>query len=143
MSDPASIAAAPLVAVVTPIVVQVASAIVALAVAWAASRFHAMTGATIQAAALARITAAAQSEAGALIAAAGDNLATKSIPVGSVDVARIANKIAGDLPNEMAKIGLPPNIVAARVATIVAGEIGKLQASMTAVPVEPAAAPKS
>jgi len=136
MSDPtALIAAAPLVDALAPIVVQVASAVIAIAITWAAARFSKATGIQIQAGALNRITAAAQSEAGALIATAGDNLATKSIPVWSPTVAGIADKLAANLPAEMKAAGLTPD----HVATIVAGEIGKLQASMTTV-AAPAAA---
>jgi hypothetical protein len=130
MSDPtASIAVAPLVAAATPIVIQVAGGVIALAITWAAARFHAATGVQIQAGALARITGAAQSEVGALVAAASDNLASKSIPVNSPQVAVIANKIAQALPSEMTSLGFSP----AHVATIVAGEFGKLQAQMTFV----------
>jgi hypothetical protein len=139
MSDPtAVVAAAPLVAAFVPIVVQVAGAVIAGAIAWAAARFSKATGVQLRASALTRITAAAQSEAGALIAEAGDNLAMKSIPVGSSTVAAIANKLATNLPAEMKTAGLTP----AHVATIVAGEIGKMQASMTSVPAPAAALAK-
>ncbi len=85
----------------------------------------------------ARVASAAANEAGALVAAASDNLATRSIPVGSPMVADAARRIQSALPGVMNATGLTTTDVAAMVA----GEIGKLQARMTAQPT-PAPPPK-
>jgi hypothetical protein len=130
MSDPTSaIAVAPIFDALTPIVVQVVGVVIAAAITFAAARFSAATGYQFKAGALARITAMAQSEGGAWILAEKDNLANRSIPVNSPQIAAIANKIAQALPGEMNSLGFTPS----HVAMIVAGELGKLQASMTSV----------
>lgn len=110
-----------------PILASVAGAIASAAVAYGAAVWARWTHQQIGAEALAKITAAAQSEAAALVAAAADNLATRQIPVGSPIVADIVLKLSGALPGELAAAGLTPD----RIATLVAGEIGKLQAQMT------------
>jgi hypothetical protein len=138
MSDPsATVAAAPIVAVVAPYLVQLAIVLIPIAVAWLANEFRRGAGVQVRQAALDKIDAWAESEAGALVAAAADNLATDKIPVGSPIVADIATRMMLALPDELKAAGLTPDVV----ATMVAGKIGKLQASMTSVaPAAPAAA---
>ena len=125
MSD--TVSAASIVAILAPYAVSLMGAVIAAAVAFAARTFTRWTHIQIEHAALDKVTAAAQSEAGALVAAAADNLATTQIPVGSPIVADIVVKLAGAMPADLAAAGLTPD----RVAVLVAGEIGKLQARMT------------
>ena len=125
----ADISFAPFVAALEPIVVQVSAVIVAAGISWAAARFARATHVTVQQAALDKLTKAAQAEAGALIAAAGDNLATEKIAVGSPTVAEIANRIVRGMPEALVVAGVTPT----HVATMVAGKIGELQARMTSV----------
>jgi hypothetical protein len=135
MSDPSmAVSAAPIVAVVAPYVVQIAIILIPFVFAWLAHEARRYAGVQIQQAALDKIDAWAEAEAGALVAAAADNLATREINVGSPIVAVIASRMAKALPEDLAAAGLS----AADVATIIAGKIGKLQASMTSV--APAAA---
>jgi hypothetical protein len=130
MSDPsAAIAAAPIVAVATPYVVQIAIVLIPVAVGWLANELRRHAGVKVQQAALDKIDAWAEAEAGALVAAAADNFATREINVGSPIVAVIASRMAKSLPDDLKAAGLS----AADVATIVTGKIGKLQASMTSV----------
>lgn len=134
MSDPSTISAAPIVTVVAPYLVQLAMVLIPIAVAWLANEFRRRTGVQVQQAALDKIDATAEAEAGALIAAAANNLATDQIKVGSPIVASIALRMAAALPKELAAAGLTSDAV----ATMVAGKIGKLQASMTTVAPPPA-----
>ena len=132
------ISLAPLVSALAPIAIQTAGVVIAAAVAWAAARFHAATGVTIKQGALDSLTKAAQAEAGALVAAAGDNLATAAIAINSPQVADITFRLVRGMPDALNAAGLTPS----NVATMVAGAIGELQARMTSV-TPPATAPSA
>ena len=77
------------------------------------------------------LKSAAATQAGKMVAAEEDNLATKVITVNSPKVADAANEIAKALP-EAAKIaGVTPEQINATLSTLIVGEIGKLQAAGT------------
>ena len=118
-----AIAAAPLVAVLQPFLTAVATTLIGVAVPLACAKFAQWTGFAFQAAAVERLTAEAQTEAGAAIAEAGDNLSSRAIPVGHPIVVAAAARIVKTLPSVMAAAGVTPE----GVARMVAGEIGKLQ----------------
>lgn len=129
MTDTATaIAAAPLVAALQPFLTAVATTLIGVAVPFACAKFAEWTGFAFQAAAIQRLTAEAQTEAGVAIAEAGDNLASRAIPVGHPIVVAAAARIVATLPTVMVAAGVTP----ASVARMVAGEIGKLQAQTPA-----------
>jgi hypothetical protein len=124
MSD--TISAAPFISALAPYIVSAAGAAVTFLASYGAVLIKRWFGIQTSQAALDRVTAEAKSEAGALVAAAANNLANDEIHVGSPIVADIVLKIAAALPKQLNDAGLTPD----RVAILVAGEIGKLQASM-------------
>lgn len=125
-----AIAAQPLVAELQPWVTAIVTALVGAAVTYGATIVHKLTGAALDNSSEASIRKWAASEAGALVASAADNLAGKSIPVGSSLVASAVLRLEAVLPDDIARLGFTP----ARLATIVAGEIGKLQAQAPPLP---------
>jgi hypothetical protein len=132
MTDPTTaVSAAPLVAFVQPYISAVVTALIGAAVTYGGYLFHKLTGATLDVAADAAIRKWAASEAGALVAEAADNLSSRSIPVGSAMVAAAVTRLEAVLPDEVKQLGFTPD----HLATIIAGEIGKLQAQATAQPV--------
>jgi hypothetical protein len=132
MSDSSTvISVAPAVAAVAPVFQAVVTTVVSGAVAIGAALFTRWTGVAVQAAYIAALRDAAQTEAGAIIAEAANNLSSTSIPVTSPIVAAAAARIAAGLPQAMQAVGMTPE----GLARLVAGEIGKLQAMATSVPV--------
>ena len=129
MSDTA-VLAAPFVAALQPYFTAAATAIVGGAITLAAAAFHKWTGIQIDTASLAAIRAAAQDEAGKMVAAAEDNLATRKVDVGSPMVSTAADAIAERLPAELKASGIAPE----DVEHMIAGAVGQLQARMTSVP---------
>ena len=121
---------APVLAALEPIVVQVSVVVIAAGVSWAAAQFARATHINIQGAALDKLTKAAQAEAGAAIAAAENNLAGAKIEIGNPIVAAAASRIVNAMPEVLVAAGVTPT----NVATMIAGELGRLQASMTAAP---------
>lgn len=133
MSDSSSaVSAAPFIDALAPYIVAVGVTVVTAAIGWAAQQFSKMTGINIDAQHLANLKSAAASEAGALLAADAQNLAGKTFNIGSPEVAAIVNRIGARFPDAVKALAPTPNAL----ATIVAGEIGKLQAQ------QPAAAAK-
>jgi hypothetical protein len=118
-----------------PIVVQVAYVVVAAALSFAALKFRQWTGIQIQAQALDRFTKAAQAEAGAVVLKGGDEVATMKVDVGSTMIADILDNIEKNLPGVLSAAGITPD----HAATVVAGKLGELQATMAGAP--PAAKP--
>ncbi len=118
-----------LIADSAPVIVPIASAAVTALIAVAVNAFARWTGVKIDAAFEAKLQSTAATEAGALVAAASDNLATASIKIGDKNVADAANRIIAELPEIAHALGLS----AADIQKYVVGEIGKLQARMTAV----------
>ncbi len=138
MSDPTTaIAAAPLVAIIKPYLEVAVDAAITGLIGWGVLLVQKWTGVQIQASLVNSIKSAAATEAGRLVASAEDNLATKSINVGSPIVAQAVTNIQGRIPDVLKSAGATPETLGA----IVAGEIGKLQASTVATPVIPPAAP--
>jgi hypothetical protein len=112
-----------------PIFVPIVSAAVTALIAVAVNAFAKWTGVKIDTAFEAKVQNAAATEAAALVAAASDNLATASIKIGDRNMADAANRIIAELPEIAQALGLS----AGDIEKIVIGEIGKLQARMTAV----------
>jgi hypothetical protein len=123
-----AISAAPLIAAVQPVIAAIATTIVGMAVTFAAARFAKWTGVTLQASYVETLRKAAETEAGAAVAEAADNLAAREIPLASPIVAAAARRIVDALPDAMKGAGVTPE----GVARLVAGEIGKLQARAAA-----------
>ena len=118
-----------LIADSAPVILPIASAATTALIAVAVNAFSRWTGVKIDATFEAKLQNAAAREAGALVAAASDNLATVSVKVGDKNVAEAANRIITELPEIAQALGLS----AADIQKCVVGEIGKLQARMTAV----------
>lgn len=118
-----------LIADFAPVIVPIVSAAVTALIAIAVNAFAKWTGVKIDAAFEAKLQNAAAMEAGGLVAAASDNLANASIKIGDRNVANAANRIIAELPEIARALGLS----AVDVQKFVVGEIGKLQARMTAV----------
>ncbi len=132
MSDPATIVdASPIISAVVPYAAAFAAAFVAYLARQGLGAFTAWTGAKIDAAHSAAIEAACANEAGKLVAGAAGNLATAQIHVGNPDVAAAANAIVSAsspvLAKAVAATGLTPELA----ASIIVGQIGKMQAQMT------------
>lgn len=128
MTDTA-IAAAPFVTLAEPYAVAIVGVAVPALIGWGVQIFSKWTGIKIDAALEAKLQAAAATEAGQLIAAAGDNLATAKIHVGSPGMAAAANNVAEKMPDVLEALGLDEG----HVKAMVVGEIGKLQVQMTSV----------
>jgi hypothetical protein len=133
------LSAAPAVAALAPIVRALVATIASGAVTFGVALFTRWTGVNVQAAYADTLRRAAQTEAGVLVAEATDNLSSRSITVTSPTVAAAASRIAADLPEAMAAVGMTPEAL----SRLVAGEIGKLQAQATAIAVPPSVAPPS
>jgi len=134
MTDTA-VAAAPFVAALQPYLTALATALVGGAVTLFARAFSKWTGVQVDAANFAAIQAAAETEAGKAVAAAADNLATQRITVDSPTVKEAADAIAVRLPDLLKASGVTPD----QIDHLIAGEIGRLQATMTKV--DPTAKP--
>ncbi|HEX9168114.1 MAG TPA: hypothetical protein VF886_04190 [Roseiarcus sp.] len=136
MSDTA-IAAAPIVAAAQPYITAIVTSVVGLGVAGGASLLKRWTGIALQQSFIAEIEGAAETEAAKAVAAAADNLAKTQINVGSSIVKTAVQSIMASqtLKTAITETGMTPH----RLASIVTGEIGKLQAQMTAT--APAAPP--
>jgi hypothetical protein len=136
MSDASTIIpAAPAVAALAPIVQTIVATVVSGAVTFGVALFTRWTGVAVQTAYTDALRKAAQTEAGALVAEAADNLSSRSILVTSPVVAAAAERIAAALPEAMQALGMTPEAL----SRLVAGEIGKLQAQATAIPVRQSA----
>lgn len=125
---PSSIALAPFVDALRPYVDILLNAAITAAFAVLAIVFKRYAGVTLSAALETKLIGMAQTEAGVAVAAAEDNLAKRAIAVSSPIVANAAARIAAHAPDLAA--AYPPS----RLQAAVAGEIGKLQAAMTAAP---------
>jgi hypothetical protein len=139
MSDTSTaIAAAQIVAALQPYMIAAATTIIGGAIAVGVALLRKFTGIVLQQAFTDRLERAAATEAGKVVAAAADNLAKVQINVGSKVVADAANNILSSKTFERAieATGMTPT----RMAAMIAGEIGKLQANMTSVPATPARA---
>lgn len=137
MTDSATaVAAAPFIAALQPYLTAAATAIVGGAITLAAAAFHKWTGVQVDAANLAAIRAAAQDEAGKMVAAAEDNLASRKIDVDSGMVKEATDSVASRLPEVLKASGVTPD----ELDHLIAGALGQLQARMTVAPAPPAPA---
>ena len=131
---------APIVNIVTPYAIQLSAVLIAAGVSWAAAQFTKATHLKVKASALDNLTQAANAEAGALIAAADNNLAGVSVHVSNPMIADAAERVIKAVPGALDASGITPY----HVATLVAGALGKMQATMPlAPPAPPDNAPKA
>ena len=121
---------APWVAFVQPYLTAAITVAVPILLTFALNKFTQWTNIKIDNETRDRFTKAAQTEAGAIFARGGAEIATKSIDVKSAEVANAANAIAQNLPQLVAATGMTTD----RLSTIVAGEVGKLQATAQSAP---------
>ena len=120
-------ATAPIIAALQPYLTAAATAFVGGVITLAAAVYRKWTGIQIDAANLAAIKAAAETEAGKAVAAAADNLVNARIDVGSPIVTAASDAIARRLPELIKASGITTD----DIDLLIAGEIGKLQARMT------------
>lgn len=125
------VSAAPLVADIQPYVTALVTAVIPIAVGYGAFLLKRWTGYAATQADLATVSAVAQTKAGQMVAAASDNLAGRSITVNSPAVLSAARAMGEEMPRVVAAMGLTPG----KLAEIVAGEVGKLQAKAAPTPV--------
>jgi hypothetical protein len=132
MTDPeSSIALAPIVEALRPIISAVVTAIVGVAVTFGVALMKRWTGMTLRSAYVDSLRQAAQTEAGVLVAEAADNLSSQSISVTSPAIRAAAARIAAAMPEAVKVVGKDSE----DLGRLVAGEIGKLQAHTTAISV--------
>lgn len=132
MTEPsAAIAVSPLVTYLAPIISTLALALVGVAVRAAVAELRKLTGIQFKQAAIDDITARSEAGVGAAIAAAADNLATAKITVGNPIVSSIVRDVINDAPVVLDHAGFDSS----NVTQIVLGAFGRMQASMTSVPV--------
>ena len=132
MTDTATaVAAAPLINALQPYIVAAVGAVVTYLTAQAVATFTRWTGAKIDAGYATAIEAAAANEAGKLVAGAVGNLASAQINVGSPGVASAANAIVGASSPLLKKAVLATGLTPELAASLVVGQIGRLQATMT------------
>lgn len=130
MTEPATaVAAAPLVALLEPLVQAAATSAIGVLGSWAVYLVGRYLHIQITQAAVDTVISKAQTYAGTLIASDAANLAGKSITVSDPRIAAAANSIAAKLPEVLAGSGWTED----RIAKLVVGEIGKLQAQATLV----------
>jgi hypothetical protein len=126
-----AIAAGSIVETLRPIISAVVTATVGVAVTFGVALIKRWTGVTLQSAYVDSLRQAAQTEAGILVAEATDNLSSRSITVTSPAIVAAAARIAAAMPEAVRAVGKTPE----DVGRLVAGEIGKLQASANAISV--------
>jgi glutathione S-transferase len=133
MSETA-IAAAPIVAALSPLVNAVASGLVIGLGGLLFAGLARMSGIAFAPDAQAQLEKAADAEVHALIAGAENNLATGKFSVGNPLVATAATALVANAPRIVAKLGLNE----AEVRDAVVKAIGRAQKAMTASPATPA-----
>jgi hypothetical protein len=131
MDAASTIPAAPIVETLRPIISAVVTTIVGVAVTFGVALLKRWTGVTLRSAYVDSLRQAAQTEAGVLVAEAADNLSSRSITVTSPAIAAAGTRIAAAMPEAVRALGKSPE----DIGRLVAGEIGKLQACATAIPV--------
>jgi hypothetical protein len=129
-----TVSLAPWVNFVAPYVNLILPPIVTALVGWAVFKFQQWTNIKIEASAVASIKSAAATSAGVMVAGAEDNLAGKTINVGSPGVAAAANAVIAALPKLTNLVGADTD----SVSRIVVGEIGKIQAGQSLAVVDAA-----
>ena len=135
MTDPSSaVPVASLIADVAPYILALAGVIIPSLAGVAVAELKKITGIQVRQDAVDKLDGMIESAIGAEVAKASDNLATAQINVGSPIVSSLASKVVAALPAELNTLGITPTAVASKLTA----EFGRLQASMTAVPVAPA-----
>jgi hypothetical protein len=135
-----TIAVGPIVEALSPLISAVVTTTVGVAVTLGAALLKRWTGVTLQSAYVDSLRQAAQTEAGILVAEAGDNLSSRSITVTSPAIAAAAAHIAAAMPDAVRAVRKTPE----DLGRLVAGEIGKLQAQTTTISVlTPPSTPRS
>ena len=127
------IAAGPLLAAAQPYVVALIGVVVTALGTLITAELKKHTGVAVHPALVAKVERYIEDKAAQAVASAADNLAGREIDVKSPIVAEITGKIVAALPAEINAVGLTPTAVAHKLAAA----FGRLQASMTAVPVAP------
>jgi hypothetical protein len=131
MTDTATtVAAAPLAAFLQPILQAAVASALGVLGSWSVYLAGRYLHIQITQAAVDTVVSKAQTWAGNFIANDADNLAGRSISVSDPRIAAAANSIAEELPAILAASGWTED----RIAKLVVGEIGKLQAQTTAIP---------
>ena len=125
---------APIVALIEPTLAYAATAVTTAAVPYALYIARKYLHLQISAQAQARLQAAVSTEAGKLVAAAADNLATKQVDIGSAIVVGATDSLIKRAPKILADAG----VTQIDVDHMIAGAIGAFQAGHP-VPVETAA----
>lgn len=130
MTEPATaVAATPLVTLLEPLLQAAATSAIGVLGSWAVYLVGRYLHIQITQAAVDTVISKAQTYAGNLIAIDSANLVGKSITVSDPRIAAAANSIAAKLPDVLTAAGWDED----RVAKLVVGEIGKLQAQATMV----------
>jgi hypothetical protein len=126
---------AELVRELSPILIPIAVSAVGAAVSIGFSAVSRWSGGKIaaEAAFQAKVEGIAKSYAGVEIAKASDNLASRSIAINDAQAAAIIAGIVKTVPEIQTATGWTND----RIAAVAVGEIGKLQATMTAAPAKP------
>lgn len=128
-----SVALAPFVVAIAPIVAPLVASSAGAAALWLCATLARWAGAkraqTLDSGARAALAAAAEREALVLVAAASDNLAHRSISAGSPGVASAVSLIGAELPQAMKRLAITPE----GVERLVLAALGRAQAGMTRV----------
>jgi hypothetical protein len=132
MSDTA-VSAAGIAADLQPYIVGAIGVIVTALGTFIAAQIQRRTGVAVDAATTAKVETYIADKAAQAVAAASDNLSKEKINVGSPIVADLTTKVVAALPAELKAIGLSPDAVSHKLAAA----FGRLQASMTTVPIPP------
>jgi hypothetical protein len=121
---------APLITALQPYILCVLGAICTGLIGWATSWWNAYASKHSQLASLqinaqmkSSIESAMKTQAASMVAAAADNLASRTFHVGSPEVAAATNAVVQRIPDLVAKSGATPETL----QTILTAEIGKLQ----------------
>jgi len=128
-----TVTASGIIADLQPYIVTAIGVVIAAIGALISAQIRKYTGIAVDQATVDKVDKYIADKAAQAVAAAGDNLATHQINVGSPIVVDITGKIVSALPGELAAIGLTPEAVANKLAAA----FGRLQAQMASVPVTP------
>jgi hypothetical protein len=121
------IAAAPIVAALSPLVNAAVSGLVIGLGGIAFAALARLTGIAFTPDFQAKVEKAVQTEAGIIALGAEDGFSKLSIPVSSPIVAQAAVQVANSVPGALKAAGITPQML----TRMVAGELGKIQAQMS------------
>lgn len=132
VAGPSDISLQPLIVQLEPYIIAGLGTIITALVGLAVAFIKQKTGVDIQASQVASLKDAMKTEAASMVAAASDNLAGKTFNVGSPVVAAAVTRVEARIPDLIKATGASPEVL----ATIMTGELGKLQATMPPPPAE-------